>query len=124
MAEVKNYSILIVDDEELIRNNIGRFIESQGFGVFLAEDGIKAYEIICTQKIDLVVSDVCMPNGDGVELLNNIQNFKSGNPPLIFITGYSYLSEEQSLKLGARKIFSKPFDRKKLLNEIKLILGV
>ncbi len=124
MSVSKDFRVLVVDDEEMIRENIGKFLERKGFEVLKAEDGLDAIKTLDGTKIDLVVSDVRMPNCDGIELLQNIQSQRNGRPPLIFVTGYSSVSEEESIKMGALAVFSKPINRKELLAKINSALNI
>lgn len=124
MAKCEDFTLLVVDDEPLIRENIGQFLERAGFHILLAEDGVEAFNLLKKGGIDLVVSDVRMPKGDGIELLRNIQEKLNPRPPLIFVTGFSTLSVEDSLKMGAKAVFPKPLQRKELLVKIREILQI
>ncbi len=123
MIQPSEYSILVVDDEEMIRENVGKFLERRGFHVLMAEDGTSAFECLGRDKVDLVVSDVRMPNGDGIELIKNINDKLNGKPPVIFVTGFSSKTEREFLAMGAKAIFSKPLDRKVLLAKIESVLA-
>ena len=108
-----NPTILIVDDEEFLRQAIGFDFEMQNYNVLLAASGREAYEIYLREKVDVILSDVRMPNGDGIELLDRV---KAHNPsmPVIFISGYSDLTLEEAFSRGVEAVFPKPFDRKAL----------
>jgi two-component system response regulator HydG len=109
------YTILVVDDEIDLRDAIVFDLKRRGFAVVSAESGSSALKLIKLNKIDLILSDIRMPNGDGIFLLEQIRSlgFKI---PLIFITGFADASEAECLKKGALKVFPKPFDRKALLS--------
>jgi CheY-like chemotaxis protein/Tfp pilus assembly protein PilZ len=106
-------TILVVDDEEFLRQAIGFDFEMRNFNVLMAGSGREAFEIVQREKIDVILSDVRMPNGDGLELLDRVKAF---NPalPLIFVSGYADLTLEEAYARGAEAVFPKPFDRKAL----------
>ena len=87
MNEEKIANLLIVDDEQEIREMLSRHFLFEGFNIFQAEDGLEALEVLNKQKIDLVISDIVMPRMSGVELLEIIHK----EFPMIrvnMITGY------------------------------------
>ena len=114
-----NYQILVVDDEELIRSSLAKFLERKGFRVQIAESGNNAFDIVKSQKIDLILSDVRMPDGDGPSLLQQVNALEQSRPGLMFITGYSDLSDEDLQESGAICVFSKPVDRQEILSKVK-----
>lgn len=118
MAE-SNYQILVVDDEELIRSSLAKFLERKGFSVQIAESGNSAFDIVKSQKVDLILSDVRMPDGDGPSLLEQVNGLEQNRPGLMFITGYSDLSDEDLQESGAICVFNKPVDRQEILSKVK-----
>ena len=110
--------ILIVDDELDLRELLAQMLESEGFTVTQAAGGRAALAILKNEKFDLVISDVRMPDGDGVELLKSIKKDSPELPFVIMITGYSDLSETQILGLGAHSMFMKPFDTDSFIQSI------
>lgn len=112
-------TILVVDDEELLRNALVFQFKREGFNVLSAENGKDAFELIKTNKIDAVVSDIQMPGGNGIELLKDVKEYDVEIPVLVFITAYAELTEADAYDMGANAIFSKPFDRKALVKCIK-----
>src|SRR4051794_4953181 len=115
MEDLKKYKILVVDDEEGIRDAIVFDFKRKGFTVMSAENGIKAFEIVKATKIHLVISDMRMPGGDGMSLLEEIRKYDPQIPTVIFITGFADVTEAECLAKGARKVLAKPFDRKVLM---------
>jgi two-component system response regulator AtoC len=118
MTENKSQTILIVDDEEALRNAIAFDFKRKGFTVLTAENGKRALEILDENKVALVISDIRMPGGGGLELLKEIQGSSQSRPAFILLTGFSDESEEECLALGAACIITKPFDRKKLMSSV------
>lgn len=114
MREPKDATILVVDDEPALRKAIIYDLKKKGFNVLDAENGTKAFEIVKNSKIDLVLTDVRMPGGDGVELLDRIKALNPKLPVVMFITGFADISVEEAYNKGVDAVFSKPFDRKAL----------
>lgn len=111
--------ILVVDDEELLRSSLAKFLERKGFQVETAESGNKAYDLLSLTPVDLVLSDVRMPDGDGLSLLERMEQLSGDPPGIMFITGFSDLSVEDFLEKGALHVFNKPVDRQEILVKVK-----
>lgn len=107
--------ILIIDDERSIRNTLKDILETEGYTVAVAEDGLKGLELLKTEKFDLIFCDVKMPKMDGIEVLTNI---KKENPDqtVVMISGHGTIDTAvESLKLGAFDFIEKPLDLNRLL---------
>lgn len=102
-------TVLVVDDDRDLRELISFEIMNSGYKVFVAENGGEAFQIVMKEKIDVVLTDVRMPNGDGVELLNQIKGRNVKAPAVILVTGFAGLSIEDAYNQGAYRMFKKPF---------------
>lgn len=110
--------MLIVDDDELLREVICDIFASEGAGVSEADSGVAALAMIQHHRYDVVISDVRMPGGDGITLAKNISEL-SGEKPLVFIcSGFNDLNTEKACLLNIQKIFEKPFDHKHMITEV------
>lgn len=78
--------ILIVDDNKSVLKAIEHNLKVKGYDTLIAEDGFRAIEIIQKEKIDLIISDIIMPNISGLVLLNLLKEFYYNNTPIIFIS--------------------------------------
>lgn len=107
--------VLLVDDDTVLRRTIAFDFKRKGFHVLQAGSGKEAWEILQTEKVHLVVTDIRMPDGHGIELLNRIRDRDPSIPRVILMTGYTELNLENAKDWGAQVVFSKPFDRKALL---------
>jgi DNA-binding NtrC family response regulator len=107
--------ILIVDDDQTFRELVALFFE-ETCEVHTACCGHDAMEILKKKTIQVVFSDVQMPNGDGIELLDWITatNFPK-KPVVVMITGQSILTEKTAAQKGAHTLLHKPFAMKTLL---------
>ena len=119
----KKFKILVVDDDEDLREAIEIDLSRKGYDVVTAENGRQAYEIITKEPPDLVISDIRMPDWDGVRLLNELKQTEMAIPLIIFITAHSDLAVEDAYAMGAHAVFSKPYDRKELFGRITEILS-
>lgn len=107
--------ILIVDDDRLMLDALSHYLEAEGYEISIAEDGFQALDLIQKQKIDLVISDIMMPNISGLSLLNLLKQFYFNNIPVILISSLDQGDLIlRTLDLGAIDFLTKPIDFKKL----------
>jgi len=113
--------LLIVDDEEKIREMIGKFANHEGHDVTLASDGKQAISFFEKQDFDVVILDVMMPEIDGYETLKRMKQIK--DVPCIFLTalGQEY-DRIYGFDVGAEDYVTKPFSPKELMMRINVIL--
>ncbi|WP_455715086.1 response regulator transcription factor [Anaerosporobacter sp.] len=114
-------NILIIDDEDKIRELLRVYIENSGYKVFEAGDGKNAMEILKNQKIHLVILDLMLPDIEGEELCKEIR--KDYNIPVIMVTGKT---DERSmvygLSIGADDYIGKPFSPRNVMARIEAVL--
>ena len=103
--------ILVVDDEEPVRDVPCEYFESQGFGVEAAPDGEAALAALGRLRPDLVLLDVRMPGIDGVEVLRRIRRADPDVPVIMVTANEDVALAKEMLKLGAFDYVAKPFDR-------------
>lgn len=114
--------ILVVDNEETTCETLLKILEREGYQVLTANDGQAALEIIKEQRVNLVVSDVCMPRMDGNKLLKMA---KAVRPELevILMTGHGKMEMGiEALKEGAFDFIQKPFTKLALSKTVKQAL--
>lgn len=109
-------TILVVDDEEILREAIASYFRRCGFDVKIAANGLEALRVMQECRADIVVSDVQMPELNGKELIREIKKRDPDMPVIIFITAFADLSAEEAYNLGAAAVMPKPFDRKAMLS--------
>jgi CheY-like chemotaxis protein len=109
MSELRK-KILIVDDEKELCKVISWDFEDAGFEVIQANGGIEAFKILQEDHFDIVLSDIKMPKGDGVELLRNISEQNISMKAFFLMTGYADYPEKTLKDLGMTKLFQKPID--------------
>lgn len=118
MKAFSEITLLIVDDEEPLRKAIEFDFKRKGFNVLGAANGREAFDIVLQHKVDVVLTDVRMPGGDGIELLDRIRENNTTLPVVMFVTGFADISPEDAYHRGVDAIIAKPFDRKALLNAV------
>jgi two-component system response regulator (stage 0 sporulation protein F) len=115
--------ILIVDDEENTRIGLSKLLSQEGFEVDSAADGNEALDYLGQQKVNLVISDINMPEMDGLEFLREISR-KFPSTSVIMITSYggveSYL---EAMNLGAYEYLHKPVRLDELRSVMKKIFN-
>lgn len=101
--------ILVVDDEGPIREMLNDFLSTQGYHVMQASNGVKALEIIHCERLDLILTDMKMPEMGGIELLGEISRLRSP-PTTVLMTGYGTVDTAiAAMKQGAYDYIIKPF---------------
>ena len=114
--------ILIVDDEEILRNLIVRFMKKEGYEPIEASEGKSAIELYKITHPQVVLSDVRMPGMDGITLLRKVKKI---DPQAIFILMTGFGDEEtvlEALRAGATNFFKKPFNFKEVSDVISSVI--
>jgi len=117
-------TILIVDDSESIREVIIFVLEKEGFNVLTGCDGIDAQKHLNGQEINLIITDLHMPNMDGVEFIKVVRaTEKYRTTPILFLTTESQTSKKMEAKnAGATGWIIKPFLVDKLISTINKVI--
>jgi putative two-component system response regulator len=115
-------NILVVDDNKDLRELADAILKMQGYQVLLAENGKEALEIFETEHVDLIVSDIAMPEMDGFGLLEEVRSRESGAAiPFLFLSAYSQKTKQaQARRLAVDDYLFKPFDAKELLDAVRV----
>jgi two-component system, NtrC family, response regulator AtoC len=112
-------TILVVDDERLVRWSLQQKLEQWGYHVSLAEDGATALARVQLDNPDLITLDVKLPDMTGIEVLSELRN-RNVHVPVILITAFGVVDDAvRSLKLGAYDFIEKPINFEKLDNSIR-----
>jgi len=108
--------VLVVDDEQSMRNMLAIALKQEGYEVVTAEDGEAARREIEASSVDLIVSDIRMPGLDGIEVLRFAREHTPGTEVILVTAHASTASAVEALRLGAYDYVTKPFD----IDELKL----
>lgn len=110
--------VLLVDDEQAIARGLGRLLKTAGYVVTAAHDGLEAVKAIEAATFDVIVSDIRMPNMDGLALLRSIRA-RDLDVPVVFLTGSPTLETAvEALEKGAFRYLMKPIDSAELVRVI------
>jgi len=118
-------SILAVDDSASMRQMVSFTLKGAGYDVIEAADGVEALNIARTKGVNLVITDVNMPNMDGISLIKQLRMLPSYKftPLLMLTTEASSEKKQQGRAAGATGWIVKPFNPDQLLNTVKKVLG-
>jgi two-component system, chemotaxis family, sensor kinase CheA len=123
--EVRRIRVLVADDSITTRTLEKNILETAGFEVHVAMDGLEAWQMLTEIEVDLVISDVEMPNMTGLELASRIKNnAHTEHLPVILLTSLAKPEQrEAGLHAGANAYLIKSqFDQKELLETIQTVL--
>lgn len=113
-----NYNVLVVDDEEEIRNAIEIYLKNEGITVIKAKDGIEAIEKLNEHVVHLIILDIMMPRLDGISTTFKIRENK--NIPIIILSAKSEDTDKiLGLQVGADDYVTKPFNPMELVARVK-----
>lgn len=105
-----NKKILIVEDDDLLRHFMEKEFVRHGMVCFNASNLVEALNLLNKNVFDLVLSDINMQGGSGVDLANKLQEIQfSKKPKLILMSGYAEVSNEELKKMGVDQLIAKPF---------------
>lgn len=123
---MSDYLVLVADDELHIRVVVEQKLRAAGIAVMTASGGEEAYELACAHQPQLIVTDLQMPGGDGLELCANLKaNPPTSAIPVLMMSARGFtVSEEQLAQTNICEILDKPFSPRNLVAQVKELLGI
>ncbi len=117
---LENFKILVVEDEELIRELLKDELEEAGADVSEAHNGEMALEIIAKSKFDLIITDLRMPGRGGIEMIKSLHesSIDRSNLKIIVVTGNIENSKEELKSYGVAEVFFKPINFRDFLDYV------
>jgi two-component system cell cycle response regulator CpdR len=112
--------ILLAEDDEAMRTYLARALEQAGYGVDAVDRGTQALPLLETGNYDLLLSDIVMPEMDGIELAQRCAEI-SPQTRVMFITGFAAVTLKASREAPRAKMLSKPFHLRDLVLEVERI---
>ncbi len=110
--------ILVIDDEDIVRTSCSRTLVPEGYDVSLAKNGVEGLKMAGEDRFDLVLTDLKMPDMDGIEVLRILKG-KWPETQVIIVTGYQTVdSAVKAIKLGAYDYIEKPFTPDALISAV------
>ena len=111
--------ILVVDDEDIVRTSCSRTLSPEGYDVRLAKNGAEGLKMANEERFDLVLTDLKMPDMDGIEVLRIIKE-QWPETAVIIVTGYQTVDTAvKAIKLGAYDYIEKPFTPDALITAVR-----
>lgn len=130
------FQILIVDDNDSIKNLMKTYLLRDGYKVLTASDGLEALEVLDKEHVDLMVADIMMPNMDGYTLTKDLRDSNYNFPILMVTAKESFEDKKKGFQVGTDDYMVKPIDfdemllrvsallrRAKITNEHRIVLG-
>jgi two-component system cell cycle response regulator CpdR len=114
--------ILLAEDDDAMRTYLTRALENAGYEVVSVDRGTAAVPLLETQNFDLLLSDIVMPEMDGIELAQLCADI-APRTRVMFITGFAAVSMRASREVPRTKVLSKPFHLRDLLLEVERLFA-
>ncbi len=114
--------ILVVDDDPEIRKLLARYIESQGFRVLLAANCRELHDRLAASHVDLIVLDVMLPDGSGLEVCRDLRAQRSSVPIILLTALKEDVDRIIGLEIGADDYLGKPFNPRELIARVRAVL--
>ncbi len=114
--------ILLAEDEDAMRTYLARALENAGYDVIAVDRGTAAIPLLEMGDFDLLLSDIVMPEMDGIELAQRCAEI-SPQTKVMFITGFAAVTLKASREAPQAKVLSKPFHLKDLVMEVERLFG-
>ena len=114
--------ILLAEDDDAMRVYLARALERSGFHVAQAATGLEALDLVESGTFDLLLTDIVMPEMDGIELAQRAQALDSP-PRVMFITGFAAVALQASDALPEAQLLSKPFHLKDLVRQVEALFA-
>ncbi len=115
--------ILLAEDEDAMRTYLARALENAGYEVVAVDRGTAALPLLEEQHFDLLLSDIVMPEMDGIELAQRCAEV-SPETKVMFITGFAAVTLKANREAPQARVLSKPFHLKDLVMEVERVFGL
>lgn len=120
----KSFRVLVVDDEAAIRTLLNDEFTAAGFQVVEASNGRLAVQAHALDPVDLVITDLLMPEQEGIETITELRRRYPGLPIIAISGAYTGPELKMAARLGASAVFPKPFDPQQLIAAAHGLLGL
>ena len=122
MNELPPIRILLAEDEDAMRTYLARALENAGYAVVAVDRGTEALPLLEAEHFDLLLSDIVMPEMDGIELAQRCAEVSPATK-VMFITGFAAVTLKANREAPQAKVLSKPFHLKDLVLEVERVFG-
>jgi DNA-binding response OmpR family regulator len=115
--------ILVIEDDDVMRELMRMTLEQNGYEVATAEDGVRGYDTALFMKPDLIVTDIRMPGADGIHVVRRVRDTTSlEQTPILITTAFGTGDATFSLQLGANAFEPKPINSQSFLSTVRRLL--
>lgn len=121
-AKVTMIRILLAEDEDAMRTYLARALENAGYSVVAVDRGTAALPLLQTERFDLLLSDIVMPEMDGIELAQRCAEL-SPTTKVMFITGFAAVTLKANREAPQARVLSKPFHLRDLVLEVERVFA-
>jgi len=116
--------ILLIEDDDVMRELMRMTLEQNGYEVATAEDGVRGYDTALFLRPDLIVTDIKMPGADGIHVVRRVRDTTSlEKTPILVTTAFGTGSATFSLQLGANAFEPKPINSQSFLSTVRRLLS-
>lgn len=115
-------TVLVVDDEPVLRLTFSVLLQRMGARVLTAEDGAEALQIMAANHVDVILTDKKMPNVDGLALLDQLRERGVMTPAILFVNGVLPEDATEMERLGVTRMISKPIHPQELVRILEAVL--
>jgi two-component system phosphate regulon response regulator OmpR len=122
MAQPASFKILLVDDDQRLRDLLRRYLTEQGFNVFLAENATAMNKIWTRERFDMLVLDLMLPGEDGLTICRRLRGANDATPIIMLTAKGDEVDRIIGLELGADDYLPKPFNPRELVARIHAVL--
>ncbi len=117
-------TILIIEDDDIVRNTLSEFLSRNGFVIHAVTSGEAGLELLRTERVDLVITDLVMPGMDGMVVLKEVTAV-APNIPVLIMTGFATVQTAvEAIKIGAFDYITKPFNLDDMMNVLTKALSL
>ncbi|MFV0420126.1 MAG: response regulator transcription factor, partial [Dysgonomonas sp.] len=116
------FNVIVAEDDLTIRQTYSKVLRLNGYQVFEATDGSQVLTILDTTSIDIIISDIMMPNMDGYELLSTLREYGYTMPVLMITAKDDFLNMQQGFRLGADDYMVKPININEMILRVQALL--
>ncbi len=121
-----SHSVLVVEDDDSIVEALHFLMQTAGFDVSIARDGLQAIDMAAASPPDMMILDVMLPGCDGFEVARQVRATNAGKEtPILMLTAKNRpIDQEKAGELGVNSFMTKPFSTREVVEKVKSMLGI
>ena len=115
-------NVLLVEDDDKLNKLFYTVLSKQGFNIYIATNGVEAFDILENNHVDLIISDIMMPKMDGYEFTENVRKINEEIPILMITAKDDFISKQKSFLIGIDDYMVKPIDVNEMILRVNALL--